>query len=166
MAPLTKHSDEEVQTITRPRHLRSAKFLCRIDGSAFASILVVLLIMFMFPDMVMPVRDLHRVSVASAEAKHSIPMPGIDEDDALVIAIRNNGETYVDTRRVRTPEDLYAAISRRLQTRPVRNVYINADARAHYQAVAGVVAALHDAGIERVGLLTEQRRALPYQARD
>jgi biopolymer transport protein ExbD/biopolymer transport protein TolR len=49
----------------------------------------------------------------------------------------------------------------RLTNRTNKEVYVKADARAHYGNVVGVVDAVRAAGVDDLGLLTEQRKSTP-----
>jgi biopolymer transport protein ExbD len=92
------------------------------------------------------------------EASNSAAMQGARREDSLLVAVQRDGKVYLDTTQMKSPEDLIARIREGLSLGAERKVYIKADRRAHYRAVAQVVDAVHKAGVERVGLLTEQRR--------
>jgi biopolymer transport protein TolR len=102
----------------------------------------------------------HGIAVDLARTDHSKAMPGAMREDAIIVAVERDGKVFLDTTQVKVPEDLTAKVKGRVRRGAEHKVYIKADARAHYHAVAQVVDAMHDAGIERVGFLTEQRREL------
>jgi biopolymer transport protein ExbD/biopolymer transport protein TolR len=54
------------------------------------------------------------------------------------------------------PEDLPSKVRDLLANRLDRTVYIRADARARYQVVVDVIDNLRSAGVDQLGLLTEQ----------
>ncbi|HUK86566.1 MAG TPA: biopolymer transporter ExbD, partial [Terriglobales bacterium] len=57
-----------------------------------------------------------------------------------------------------TPDQLEGRIRDRLANKVDKRVYINADARAKYGGVVEVVDNVRAAGVDLVGLLTQQRR--------
>jgi biopolymer transport protein TolR len=134
---------------------KRSRVLCRIDITGFAGVLIALLVMFMVyrqaPDLP---RD---VPVDLAKADHSIPMPGADREDALIVAVQRDGRIFFDTARV-APEDLTDRIKDRLRHGAPQPIYIKADARARYRAVAAALDGIRHAGVEKVGILTDRRR--------
>jgi biopolymer transport protein ExbD len=129
--------------------------LCAIDASAFVAILLALLFTFMADGL----PHVHQgISVDLAWTDHSKAMPGAMREDAVIVAVQRDGKIFLDTTQIKAPEDLATKISERVRLGGERKVYIKADARAHYRAVAEVVDALHNAQVERIGLLTEQRK--------
>ena len=53
---------------------------------------------------------------------------------------------------------LFRSVKDRLATRTDKRVFIKADARAKYGSVVEVVDNIRSAGVDQVGLLTEQRK--------
>ena len=100
------------------------------------------------------------VSVQLAVTSNAVAVPNADKQDALVVALTADGTTYLRGEPLPTVS-LADRVRRMLSTRKEKTLYIKADARARYRALAEVVDAVHEAGVERVGLLTEQRRELP-----
>jgi biopolymer transport protein ExbD/biopolymer transport protein TolR len=56
-----------------------------------------------------------------------------------------------------TPEELTEKVKERVSNRTNKTVYVRADARAHYKAVVDVVDDVRSAGVDQLGLLTEQK---------
>jgi biopolymer transport protein ExbD/biopolymer transport protein TolR len=84
-------------------------------------------------------------------------MPDADKEDALIVAVMRDGRVFFDTQQV-GPEELTNKVKERVQNRVNKTVYVKADARAKYKAVVDVVDDVRSAGVDQLGLLTEQRR--------
>jgi biopolymer transport protein ExbD/biopolymer transport protein TolR len=84
-------------------------------------------------------------------------MPDADKEDALIVAVMRDGRVYFDTQQV-GPEELTNKVKERVQNRVNKTVYVKADARAKYKSVVDVVDDVRSAGVDQLGLLTEQRR--------
>jgi biopolymer transport protein ExbD/biopolymer transport protein TolR len=134
---------------------RRSRLLCRIDVTGFASVLFALLAMFM---VFRQGYDLPRiVPVLFANARHSIPMPGADREDALVVAVSRDGRIYLGSSQVGA-EELPPMIREKLKLGWPPVVYLKIDARARYRGVAEALDGIRHAGVETIGLLTNQRR--------
>jgi biopolymer transport protein ExbD len=68
-----------------------------------------------------------------------------------------DGQVFLDTQKV-TPEELTQKVKDRVSSRTNKQVFVKADARAKYKGVVEVVDDVRSAGVDQVGLLTEQRR--------
>jgi len=137
-----------------PEHTRSVKFFCRVDPSAVASILIALLWLFMTEH----ITHVHGgVPVLLSPASHSVPLAGAEREDALTVAITRDGKVFLNLDQI-NPNALTGKIEEHLQGGAEKTVYIKADARVHYREVAQVLNCLREAKIEKVGLLTQQRR--------
>jgi biopolymer transport protein TolR len=140
-----------------PGYRRSVKLFTSVDTTAFASILVTLvLIIFVVASMS---SNRHRaLSVDIPEVSHPASMRGALRDDAMKVSILRDGQVYFCNDRVWS-DDLGRRIQDRLKDRGVeRKVYITADARAQYGWVKAVLDGVRSAGIVRVAFLADQRR--------
>jgi biopolymer transport protein ExbD/biopolymer transport protein TolR len=95
------------------------------------------------------------VSVEMVKTKNPIPMQEADKSDAIVVAVTRDGKTFLGTNQT-TPEDLPVKVKDLLQNRVDKTVYVKADTRARYEKVVDVVDNLRSAGVDQLGLLTEQ----------
>jgi len=87
--------------------------------------------------------------------KNPIAMQGADRDDAVLIAVTREGRVYLGT--TQTPADqLPQKVKDLLTNRLDKMVYLRADSRARYETVVDVVDNLRAAGVDQLGLLTEQ----------
>ena len=115
--------------------------------------MLVLLIIFM---VITPMLQ-NGVSVDMAKVNNPIPMPDADKEDALLIAVMRDGQIYFGTDRVKADE-LSGKVKDRLANKVDKRVFIKADARAKYGNVVDVVDNVRSAGVDDVGLLTEQKQ--------
>jgi biopolymer transport protein ExbD/biopolymer transport protein TolR len=95
------------------------------------------------------------VSVDLAKTKNPIPMQAADKSDAIVCAVTRDGKTYLNTTQM-PPEDLPAKVKDLLANRLDKTVFVKSDSRAKYEKVVDVVDNLRAAGVDNIGLLTEQ----------
>jgi len=122
-----------------------------INVTPMVDVMLVLLIIFM---VITPMLS-KGVSVELAKTRNPIAMQAADKSDAIVVAVTRDGKTFLNT--TQTPaEDLPPKVKDLLTNRLDKTVFIKADARARYEKVVDVVDNLRAAGVDNVGLLTEQ----------
>ena len=136
-----------------------AKVNSNINVTPMVDVMLVLLIIFM---VITPMLQ-KGVSVELAKANNPIPMEDADKEDAIIVAVMRDGKIFFDTQQV-TAEELTTKVRDRLQNRPDKRVYVKADARAKYKAVVDVVDNVRSAGVDQLGLLTEQKRGTGPQS--
>jgi biopolymer transport protein ExbD len=73
----------------------------------------------------------------------------------VVISIDARGSTWWAAARLRDPASLAVRLQEVARQQPQPEVHIRGDARADYEAVARVLLACQQAGIERIGFVTE-----------
>jgi biopolymer transport protein ExbD len=117
-------------------------------------VMLVLLIIFM---VITPMLQ-RTVSVNLAKANNPIEMKEADQENALLVAVTSDGKVYFDTQQIKDPGDLTQKIRDSIANRVDKRVFIKADARARYKNVVDVVDNVRSAGVDQLGLLTEQRR--------
>jgi biopolymer transport protein ExbD/biopolymer transport protein TolR len=122
-----------------------------INVTPMVDVMLVMLIIFM---VITPMLSKGR-SVELVRTKNPIPMQAADKSDAIVIAVERDGKTYLNVTQMQ-PEDLPQKVKDLLSGRMDKTVFIKADARAKYERVVEVVDNLRAAGVDNVGLLTEQ----------
>ncbi|MGH9669009.1 MAG: ExbD/TolR family protein, partial [Terriglobales bacterium] len=74
------------------------------------------------------------------------------------VAVMRDGTIFFGSDKVNA-DQLNERVKDRLATRTDKRVFIKADARAKYGSVVEVVDNIRSAGVDQVGLLTEQRKA-------
>ncbi len=125
-----------------------------INVTPMVDVMLVLLIIFM---VITPMLT-HGVSVDMVRTHNPIPMQAADKSDAVLIAVTRNGGVFLNNTKV-TPDDLAPKVKDMLTNRLDKECFIRADQRAKYQTVLDVVQNLQSAGVDQVGLLTEQIEA-------
>jgi biopolymer transport protein TolR len=134
-----------------------AKVNSNINVTPMVDVMLVLLIIFM---VITPMLQ-KGVTVDLAKANNPKPMPDAEKEDALIVAVMKDGSIFFDTQRV-APEELTQKVKDRLDRMSNKNdkeVYVKADARARYKSVVDVVDNVRSAGVDTLGLLTEQKKA-------
>ncbi len=122
-----------------------------INVTPMVDVMLVLLIIFM---VITPMLS-KGVSVDLVKTRNPIPMQAADKSDAIVVAIQHDGKTYLNTTRMEA-EDLAPKVKDMLINRLDKTVFVRADSRARYEKVVDVVDNLRAAGVDQLGLLTEQ----------
>ena len=122
-----------------------------INVTPMVDVMLVMLIIFM---VITPMLS-KGVSVDLTPTKNPIPMKAADKSDAIVCAITKDGKTYLNTTQMQ-PEDLAPKVKDLLVNRVDKTVFVKSDLRAKYERVVDVVDNLRAAGVDNIGLLTEQ----------
>jgi len=134
---------------TKKRTAPSA--IADINVTPMVDVMLVMLIIFM---VITPMLS-KGVSVDLVKTQHPISMQAADKSDAIVCAITRDGKTYLNTTQM-APEDLPAKVKDLLANRLDKTVFVKSDSRARYERVVDVVDNLRAAGVDQLGLLTEQ----------
>ncbi|HET9836712.1 MAG TPA: biopolymer transporter ExbD [Candidatus Angelobacter sp.] len=129
-----------------------AKVNSNINVTPMVDVMLVLLIIFM---VITPMLQKGTI-VEMAKTNNPVQMPDADKEDALIVAVQRDGKIFFDSALV-TPEELTQKVKERVSSRTDKTVFVRADARAHYKAVVDVVDDVRSAGVDQLGLLTEQR---------
>jgi biopolymer transport protein TolR len=132
-----------------------AKVNSDINVTPMVDVMLVLLIIFM---VITPMLQ-HGVSVDMAQVNNPEQMPDADKEDALLVAVMRDGKVYFGNDKIE-PDQLTAKIKDRLINKIDKRVYVKADARARYKSVVDVVDNVRSAGVDQLGLLTEQKKTL------
>jgi len=131
-----------------------SKVNSNINVTPMVDVMLVLLIIFM---VITPMLQ-KGVSVDMAKVNNPVPMPDADKDDALLVVVMRDGQIYFGTDRV-SLDELTNKVKDRLANKTDKTVFIRADMRAKYGSVVDVVDNVRSAGVDDVGLLTEQTKA-------
>jgi biopolymer transport protein ExbD/biopolymer transport protein TolR len=124
-----------------------------INVTPMVDVMLVLLIIFM---VITPMLT-KGVSVDLVRTKNPITMQAADKEDAILIAITRNGGVFLSPGNLRlTPDQLPEKVRDLLTNKTDKTVYIKADARSKYQVVEDVVDNLRAAGVNELGLITEE----------
>jgi biopolymer transport protein ExbD len=118
-----------------------------------ADIMLVLLIIFM---VVTPMLQ-KSLPVDMARVNNAKEMQDADKDDAIIVAVTRDGTIFLKSTKI-TKEDITGQIKDMLSARLDKTVYVKSDARAKYGDVVAVVDEIRSAGVDQLGLLTEQNQ--------
>jgi biopolymer transport protein ExbD len=123
-----------------------------INVTPMVDVMLVLLIIFM---VVTPMLQ-KGTNVDMAKTNNPSPMEDADKEDAILIAVTKDSHIFFDTQQVAQASDLTALVQAKLENKADKKLYIKADARARYGTVVEVVDNVRAAGVDQVGLLTDQ----------
>jgi biopolymer transport protein ExbD len=122
-----------------------------INVTPMVDVMLVLLIIFM---VITPMLS-KGVSVDLYRARNPINMANADKEDAIVVAVTRDGKTFLGTTLTK-PEDLPPKVKDLLSGRTDKTTYVKADARSKYAKVVEVIDNLRAAGVDQLGLMTDQ----------
>ncbi len=128
-----------------------------INVTPMVDVMLVLLIIFM---VVTPMLQ-KGVSVDMAQVNNPTAMQDADKEDAMLVSITRDGTVYFGSDKI-TADSLTTKVKDRLSSNAQnKQVYVKADMRTHFGSVVEVVDAVRAAGVDDLGLLTEQRKTTP-----
>ena len=145
------------------KKMKAPPVVADINVTPMVDVMLVLLIIFM---VITPMLS-KGVSVDMATTKHAIAMSAADKEDAVMVAITRDGKVFLSPGNAQTTADqLPPKIKDLLTNKLDKTVYIKSDARARYERVVDVVDNLRAAGVDQLGLLTEQQKQQGEAATD
>jgi biopolymer transport protein TolR len=121
--------------------------ISQINVTPLVDVMLVLLIIFMVTAPILQqgvTVDLPKVAAG--------PLAG--QEEQLVLNVGKTGQVFLND-TLMTPEALTEKLRAIAAARPDRQLYVRADQAVPYGAVMRVMGAVHDAGLSRVGLVTE-----------
>ena len=124
-----------------------------INVTPMVDVMLVMLIIFM---VITPMLQ-KGVSVDKAKTINPIAMQDADKDDAVLLSVTKDGGVFLGNKRIPLPE-IPGKVKDLLTNQIKKTCYISADRRAMYGKVAEVVDALRAAGVDDVGLITDQEQ--------
>jgi len=124
-----------------------------INVTPMVDVMLVLLIIFM---VITPMLQ-HGVSVDMAKVNNPEQMPDADKEDALIVAVMRDGKIFFGNDQLPV-DQLTNKVKDKLANKTDKRVYVKADARAKFGAVVGVVDNVRAAGVDQLGLLTDQNQ--------
>jgi biopolymer transport protein ExbD/biopolymer transport protein TolR len=122
-----------------------------INVTPMADVMLVLLIIFM---VVTPMLQKGQ-TVDLAKTKNPADMKEADRDDAVLVTVTRDGKLYLGQGRVNIDE-LASKVNDLLANKLDRTVFVKSDFRSKYGDVVQVVDNIRNAGVDKVGLLTER----------
>ncbi|MFZ0731824.1 MAG: biopolymer transporter ExbD [Candidatus Sulfotelmatobacter sp.] len=130
-----------------------AKVTSEINVTPMVDVMLVLLIIFM---VVTPMLQ-KGISVDMAKVNNPEQMPDADKEDALLVSITRDGKIYFGSQQT-TVDSLTEKVKDRLANKADKRVYVKADMRTRFGGVVQVVDAVRAAGVDDLGLLTDQKK--------
>ncbi|HUQ49304.1 MAG TPA: biopolymer transporter ExbD [Terriglobales bacterium] len=133
---------------------RTATYNSEINVTPMVDVMLVLLIIFM---VITPMLQ-KGLNVDMAKTNNPVAMDDADKEDAVLVAVTRENKVFFDTEQV-SMETLQTKVQDKLANRADKRIFIKADGRAKYATVVEVVDSVRTAGVDQVGLLTEQIKA-------
>lgn len=136
------------------RRTKRRKPMAEINVVPYIDVTLVLLIIFMITTPMLQTGV--QVELPQAE---SAPVEQKEDTPPIVVSIKADGQYYlkIDTQEdeLIQPEAINARVVAVLTNKPATPVLINADSKVDYGKVVTVMAALKNAGVPSVGLMTK-----------
>ncbi len=124
-----------------------------INVTPMVDVMLVVLIIFM---VITPMLS-KGVAVNMVKTHNDIKMQEADKEDAILIAITRDGKVFLSPGNLLIqPNDLAGKVKDLQTNRSDKTVYIRADARARFSSVTDVIDNLRTAGVDTLGLITEE----------
>ena len=123
-----------------------------INVTPMVDVMLVLLIIFM---VITPMLNKNH-NIEKVKARNPISMKAADKSDAVLVTVARDGKVYLGSSGI-DPEDLAPKVKDMLQDRLDKECFVAADSRARYQRVVDVVDNLRAAGVDEIGLITDQQ---------
>jgi len=133
-----------------------AKVNANINVTPMVDVMLVLLIIFI---VITPMLQ-NKVTVDLATSTTAVPMDDANKEDAVVVAITRDSRIYLGQNQT-TLSSLGSQVRDDLENHTNKIVYFRADARSHYGTVMDAIDAVRTAGVEEVGMLTDQVNPAP-----
>ena len=124
-----------------------------INVTPMVDVMLVMLIIFM---VITPMLT-KGVSVDLVRTRNPVAMQAADKEDAVLIAVTRDGKVFLSPGNKQLPADeLGPKVRDLLSNKLDKTVYLKSDSRARYEKVMDVVDNVRTAGVDQIGLLTEQ----------
>lgn len=122
-----------------------------INVTPMVDVMLVLLIIFM---VITPMLS-KGISVDLAKTRNPIAMSAADKEDAVLVAVSRDGRVFLGSTPI-APDALPPKVKDLLTNKLDKTVYLKSDARARYERVVEVIDDLRSAGVDQLGMLTEE----------
>jgi len=135
------------------KKMKAPEAMSEINVTPMVDVMLVLLIIFM---VITPMLS-KGVTVDLVKTRNPIAMANADKEDAVLVAVTRNGEVWLSPGNTKMPADQIPGKVKDLLTNKIdKTCYIKADSRSRYEKVVDVVDQLRAAGVDQLGLITEQ----------
>ncbi|MBI4910341.1 MAG: biopolymer transporter ExbD [Acidobacteria bacterium] len=145
------------------KKFKAAPPVADINVTPMVDVMLVMLIIFM---VITPMLS-KGVSVDLVKTKNPIAMANADKEDAVLVAVTRDGKVYLNTTQL-TADTLPNKVKDMLTTKLDKTCYVKSDSRAKFEKVVEVIDNLRAAGVDNLGLLTEQiqQGGMPVEKKD
>jgi len=130
------------------------QLIASINTTPLVDVMLVLLIIFLIT-----------IPVVNSSIAVTLPLEPAQAQGAqaenVIVTVDAQGAIYWFDTRLPATSDLQALLDRVAVMQPQPELHIRADARAEYQSIGQVVHAAQQAGLARIGFLTEPPEASP-----
>ncbi len=123
------------------------KYVSQINVTPLVDVMLVLLVIFMVTAPI--IQQGVEVSLPKVSAA---ALPG--KEQQFVVSITRDGDIYLNDTKM-SPDELADKLAAISKERPDRQVFIRADEQVAYGKVIATMAAIKEAGIENVGMVTQ-----------
>ena len=132
----------------------ASKVNSNINVTPMVDVMLVLLIIFM---VVTPMLQ-KGASVDMAKTDNPVAMNDADKEDAVIVAVTRDGRIYLGSDMV-PADQITNLVKDKLERKTDKRVFVKADAHAKYGSVVDVVDNVRSAGVDQLGLLTEEKKS-------
>ena len=131
----------------RRKSFGSSRLMSEINVTPFVDVMLVLLIIFMVTAPMM----MHGVKVDAPETSHE----KMDvEPEALIVSVDESRQVFINKYQL-APDELKERLPEIIDINAASEVYLKADKSLPYGFVMFIMAQIRDAGIEKIGMVTE-----------
>ncbi len=135
------------------KQMKAPPVVSDINVTPMVDVMLVVLIIFM---VITPMLS-KGVAVNMVKTHNDIKMQEADKEDAILIAITRDGKVFLSPGNLMIqPNDLAGKVKDLQTNRSDKTVYVRADARARFSSVTDVIDNLRTAGVDTLGLITEE----------
>ena len=135
------------------KQMKAPPVVSDINVTPMVDVMLVLLIIFM---VITPMLSKGQ-AVNMVQTRNDIKMQEADKEDAVLIAITRDGRAYLSPGNLLIqPGDIGGKVKDLQTNRSDKTVYVRADARARFSSVTDVIDNLRTAGVDQLGLITEE----------
>jgi biopolymer transport protein ExbD len=133
------------------KKMKAPPVVADINVTPMVDVMLVMLIIFM---VITPMLS-KGVSVDMAKTNNPIAMQAADKEDAVLVAVTRDGKVYLGSNQLPV-DQVPGKVKDMLSSKLDKTCYLKSDARARYEKVVEVIDNLRAAGVDQLGLLTEE----------
>jgi len=127
--------------------------MSEINVTPFVDVMLVLLVIFMVTTPI-----LYQGVDVNLPKTESRPMPALDQERKVVVTLNRNGEIFIEKERY-TLDELRIEVRKLMADKgkdlSSEDVFLRADSAVPYGAVVEVMSEIRNAGVQKIGLITE-----------